>query len=353
MTFSKNIEHSVNLPILSGLIALAGATLAMWGASWDITSHLLRTPETFFTPSHGILYSGVGMSLIGAILSVFILRNKVTRNYSFSFGLKLILVGSIMQIMAGPGDFFWHEQFGIDGLLSPTHITLALGIMISLIGAIICIGRIYLNLKRDTFLKIILSISFGILWFSIMWLIFFFVLPISEGDTHDLNPNPYFAVVLGIAVIPFVFSIVFWVSHHTLNHFGAASLSALTFIMMNVTSNILTSENLLPYTSWFVIPLVGAITADYVLSKKGRLGSHSKKIAGIILGSLFFVFCFPMLSMTFLEFYVHNDVFPYDVLPTASDTVLDIWIMVMAPGALSGTIGMIFASRKLNFPITS
>ena len=147
---------------------------------------------------------------------------------------------------------------------------------------------------------------------------------------------------------------MFWASHHTLNRFGAASISALTFTMMNVTSNILTSENLLTYTSWFVVPLAGAIAADYILSKKGaHLDRHSKKIAGTILGSLFFVFCFPMLSMTFLEFYVYNDVFPYDVLPTASDTVLDIWLMTIIPGAISGMIGMIFASRKLNFPVSS
>ena len=40
-----------------------------------------------------------------------------------------------MQIIAGPGDFYWHEMFGIDGLMSPTHITLALGIMVVSIDA--------------------------------------------------------------------------------------------------------------------------------------------------------------------------------------------------------------------------
>ena len=52
----KNYE--TRLPIISFVFAFIGVTLCMWGASWDITSHLLRTPETFFTPSHGILYLG-------------------------------------------------------------------------------------------------------------------------------------------------------------------------------------------------------------------------------------------------------------------------------------------------------
>ena len=59
----------MRLPAIVFLVALSGTTLAMWGASWDITSHLLRTPETFFTPSHGILYLGVGISVISAIMS--------------------------------------------------------------------------------------------------------------------------------------------------------------------------------------------------------------------------------------------------------------------------------------------
>ena len=54
-----------------------------------------------------------------------------------------------------------------------------------------------------------------------------------------------------------------------------------------------------------------------------------------------------MLAMTFLEFYVFNDVFSYDVLHTASDAVFQIWAITVIPGAISGMLGMMFASRKL------
>jgi hypothetical protein len=317
--------------LASFFIGLVGVSLSMWGASWDITSHLLRTPETFFTPSHMILYIGVGISLISGILGlILILTKKEVRGRPFVFGVKIILAGALMQIIAGPGDFYWHELFGIDGLLSPTHLALAVGIMMVSVGSTIGFARIHSETnQKNNFLKIILPISFGIFWFSVMWLIFFFVLPISEGDTHNFNPNLYVAIVIGVVLFPFSFSLVFWFASKTILHFGVASAAALVFLVMNITSNIFTSEKLLFYLPWFVAPIVSAILADYMLNKKTKskfLQNHSVKISGAILGSMFFMFCFPMLAMTFLEFYVFNDVFSYDVIHSSSNTIANIWI---------------------------
>lgn len=324
----------------------------MWGASWDITSHLLRTPETFFTPSHTVLYSGVGISLISGILSLaLIVTKKEFRKRSFVFGSKMIIIGSIIQIVAGPGDFYWHEMFGIDGLLSPTHFALALGIMMASIGSTIGFGRIYFEMDRKSnFLKIILPISFGVFWFSIMWLIFFFVLPISEGDTHDFNPDPYVAAVLGIALLPFAFSLVFWSAFKTMNRFGGATAAALAFLTMNITSNILTTENLLSFLPWYVAAITSAVIADYILNKKtnsGLLHKHSVKISGAVLGSMFFIFSFPMFAMTLLEFYVYNDVLSYDVIHTSTNTLTNYWLILTIPGAISGMIGMLYAQKKI------
>ncbi|MFZ8937278.1 MAG: hypothetical protein ACO2Y5_03405 [Nitrosopumilaceae archaeon] len=338
--------------LISFMIALVGVSLSMWGASWDITSHLLRTPETFFTPSHMVLYTGVGISLISGILGLaLILKNKEMRRRPFVFGSKIIIIGALMQIIAGPGDFYWHEWFGIDGLLSPTHLTLAVGIMMVSVGSTIGFVRIHSETQKNSnFLKIILPISFGVFWFSVMWLIFFFVLPISDGDTHNFNPNPSVALVLGVALLPFAFSLVFWTVSKSSNMFGVASASAFVFITMNVTSNIFTSEKLLFYLPWFVAPMISAIFADYVLNKttSGFIQKHSDKISGAVLGSMFFMFCFPMFAMTFLEFYVYNDVFSYDVIHTSSDIIGNVWLMTIIPGAISGMIGTIFAQKKLS-----
>ena len=338
--------------MVSFVIALVGVSLSMWGASWDITSHLLRTPETFFTPSHMLLYTGVGISLASGILGLILLGTKKEyRSRNFVWGSKIIIIGAIIQVIAGPGDFYWHELFGIDGLLSPTHITLALGIMMASIGSTIGLGRIYSEMnKNNLFLKIILPISFGVFWFSVMWLVFFFVLPISEGDTHNFNPDPYVAIILGVALLPFGFSLVFWSVSRTMKTFGAASAAALVFLVMNITSNILTTENLISFLPWYAAAMASAIIADFILNYKNSsfLQNHSAKFAGLVLGSMFFIFSFPMLAMTFLEIYVFNDVFPYDVIHTSSDTLANIWLMTIIPGAISGMIGMLYAQKKIS-----
>ena len=325
----------------------------MWGASWDITSHLLRTPETFFTPSHMVLYTGVGISLISAIIGlILILSKKEIRGRPFVLGVKIIIAGALIQVIAGPGDFYWHELFGIDGLLSPTHLALAVGIVMVSVGSTIGFARIHSEMnKKNIFLKIILPISFGVFWFSVMWLIFFFVLPISDGDTHNFNPNPYVALSLGIIFLPFSFSLVFWSVSRTFGSFGAASVATFVFLTMNITSNIFTSEKLLFYLPWFIAPMISAILADYLLNKKTKskfLQNHSVKISGAILGSMFFMLCFPMLAMTFLEFYVFNDVFSYDVIHSSSDTIVNIWLITIIPGAVSGMVGSIYAEKKLS-----
>jgi hypothetical protein len=48
------------------LVATAGAFLQIAGVSWDVTSHILREPETFFTPSHTVLYAGAGLAAIAS-----------------------------------------------------------------------------------------------------------------------------------------------------------------------------------------------------------------------------------------------------------------------------------------------
>lgn len=353
MTIKKEqIETSSKISLITFVISLGGVAISVWGASWDITSHLLRVPETFFTPSHALLYSGVGISLVSAMLSLTLLFvKKQIRTSPFAFGLKLIVLGAIMQIVAGPGDFYWHELFEIDGLLSPTHLTLALGILVVSVGVMIGFARIRSKMgQNNKIIKIMLPISFGIFWFNVMWLIFFFVLPISDGDTHNLNPDPYVGIILSFVAIPFVFSIIFWSASKTMNIFGAATASALVFLVMNLTSNILTSEGLWSYLPWFATSMASAIIADYLLNKKIKskfIQKHQEKISGVVLGSMFFMFSFPMLSMTFLEIYVFNDVSPYDILPEASSMVFDVWIMTIIPGAVAGMLGMMFASRKL------
>jgi hypothetical protein len=328
------------------ITALLGSILQTWGGSWDITNHQLGAPESFFTPSHAILYAGVGIGLICAIVStVIILRDKEILRKSFALGLKLIILGSILQIIAGPGDYYWHEIFGIDGLLSPTHLTLITGILIQSTGIVIGLVRLIpYNFKAT---KPSLILAFGVLWFITIGFIFQFTLPISTGDTIDLDPDPYVAVIIAACTMPLFSTLIFWSSAKSIGKFGGASLVTIVFIVLNVTSNIIPADFLWVFLPWFAIPMILAIASDVLISKKIKFG---ETIAGAMIGSVFLIFSMPLIGMTFIQFYVFSGVSGYELLPEFSDTLLVILGVMSIPGAIVGVISVRFAKKKISIP---
>lgn len=106
------------LDLLVGFISLWIAC----GFFLDAWAHGHVPVETFFTPYHGVFYSGML-----ALIIVFILfRRHIPRSY------RMPLLGIPIFIAAGIGDMIWHHflgiEEGVDALLSPTHQALGLGI---------------------------------------------------------------------------------------------------------------------------------------------------------------------------------------------------------------------------------
>src|SRR5437867_2914603 len=104
---------------------MAGAYLDAWAHR-----HLARL-ESFFTPWHGVLYSGIFAILI--FLGARALRNQA-RGYrldqALPAGYNLSLIGAALFGMAGVIDMIWHLRFGIEvnlaALISPPHLLLML-----------------------------------------------------------------------------------------------------------------------------------------------------------------------------------------------------------------------------------
>ena len=96
----KSSTLNMNVLLTALLVATAGGILQIGGASWDITSHILRQPETFFTPSHTVLYTGVGLltaaSGIGGIL---LIKNKELKGKSYATAFKLLIIGTAIWIV--------------------------------------------------------------------------------------------------------------------------------------------------------------------------------------------------------------------------------------------------------------
>ena len=342
---------NISLLLAALLIATTGGILQIGGASWDITSHILRQPETFFTPSHSVLYTGVGLITIAAAIGLFIyLRNrKEVRSRSFYTAFKLLIIGAAIQLVSGPGDFMWHSVFGVDGLMSPPHLTLATGILINTIAAVVGLARILplIQSKRNQALaRAALVPAFAALWFSSIWYIFMFVLPLSNGEHFRFNPDPAAAIVIATIALPFVSAMIFLLSARTIGKLGAASAVAGVIITMNVLANIAPAyQSLGAFLPWQLLAIIPAtIGADIAIQRAGQ--RRGMIIAGVLIGVTFYVFNYPMLPMAFAELLNQPNAFMSDILPSMYATLPQVIVMTAVPSAIAGVFGAIIGSKK-------
>src|SRR5262245_48341457 len=92
-----------------------------------------RVDQSFFTPWHAVFYAGY--AAVASVLVVSLLRNYA-RGYAWRLALPagygLSLLGALIFAVGGVTDLIWHTLFGIEAgveaLLSPTHLALALGL---------------------------------------------------------------------------------------------------------------------------------------------------------------------------------------------------------------------------------
>ena len=105
-----------------------------------------QVDETFFTPWHALLYGAVGLA--GLVLIVTHFRN-VGKGYRWSRalpeGYALSLIGFFAFGLGGLFDLVWHETFGfeegVDALISPSHLYLALSGLLIMTGPIRSVWR--------------------------------------------------------------------------------------------------------------------------------------------------------------------------------------------------------------------
>jgi hypothetical protein len=139
----SELKGSSSYPASSLRFDLASIIVSLWfmvGLFLDGWAHNhIAELETFFTPWHGVLYSGY--FAVAGLMTITQLRN-VMKGYSFSRavprGYFLSLIGIVLFFFGGIGDFLWHEIFGIEqnaeALFSPTHLLLAAGAILFLSG---------------------------------------------------------------------------------------------------------------------------------------------------------------------------------------------------------------------------
>ncbi len=122
VTSSRGQGRSASLWLTWG-VALSSVWFAT-GLYLDGWAHTHELPDSFFTPWHGVIYSG--FSLAALFLVVTFLRN---RRLGMPTGYRLSLVGVVLFLVGGVADLLWHTFLGIEANLSaeysPPHLVLA------------------------------------------------------------------------------------------------------------------------------------------------------------------------------------------------------------------------------------
>jgi len=167
---NSSFTKSTTLVSLVSILAVIGPIVIVSAGFWDAISHLQKEPEFFWSPSHIVVYFGVSMTTCAAIMgSILMIRKSV--HGSLKTGIKLVIVGSVLQIVSGFGDSLSHDLFGIDGLISWSHQPLELGLVLASLGAVLILKN-----REYTKLKVFLPFSIVAFLFFSTWLIFNLVL---------------------------------------------------------------------------------------------------------------------------------------------------------------------------------
>ena len=375
-------KRLINRFLVGCILVSTGILLAESGGSWDITNHLLNKPETFFSPPHAILYSGIALALVGATImflhwrsySIYISTIKGEKNLELDLSIKLVISGISMLILAGPLDFSWHSAFGLDGLLSPPHLTLTIGMLAGSIGSLIGITSYIVinnsisqekrqNNNIDTFKKnekipipIYTTLTIiGILpiWMSSSGLIYMFSLPFSDTEYYNFNLEPTTAATIATVSFPFLISFIL-VSLFKLEElgnkkrkFGAISVTGSIFIIITIVTMMIPNKSLISTIPFYVLNIIPIIIADIFLSKL-PLKRVFVYTSGGILGSSFFMLYYPMITHIYNEVFSNQPVWPSLTAPIYFGMIIQIYPLLAVPAIGVGILGTIFSSRLIN-----
>jgi len=167
---NSRLAKPSTLVSLVSVLAVIGPVIVVSAGFWDAISHLQKEPEFFWSLSHIVVYTGVSMTSCAAIMGCLLIFRKSVHG-SLKTGIKLVIVGSILQIVAGFGDSLSHDIFGIDGLISWSHQPLEFGLVLASLG-----GVLILKNREHTKLKAFLPFSIIAFLFFTTWLLFNLVL---------------------------------------------------------------------------------------------------------------------------------------------------------------------------------
>ncbi|NHI03985.1 hypothetical protein DYY67_2162 [Candidatus Nitrosotalea sp. TS] len=118
------------------------------------------------------IYSGASLIACSAIAAILVLNH--CEDKSVKKGIMMILLGAMLQVVGGYADYNFHEIYGIDGLVTPSHLTVETGLLLSAIGGFTTLSKV-----QNRILLKIMPISIMAILLSAAWIGFNLVLLFS------------------------------------------------------------------------------------------------------------------------------------------------------------------------------
>jgi hypothetical protein len=394
-------EKAKRNPIAGYILVSLGVLLSASSGSWDITNHLLNKPETFFSPPHAGIYIGVAIVLSGSVMvlsryyrSSSIISNNdhyINKLIDLPLPMKLVTIGVVMLVSAGPFDFAWHSAFGLDGLLSPSHSVLTIGMAVSSIGALLGMlssnndqnnndnnnksrkfnTSITTNSSSSSIVDstnnddnntshavspILIIIGIIPIWITVSGLIHMASLPFSDTEYFNFNPDPTLAAIIATLAFPFIVSFILFSSfqlsvrsRRAKRMFGILSITGIVFIIINLTTAILTNEYLVPTIPFYILNIIPIVAVDILLSK---LSTPKTKIvnyvAGAVIGSIFFTLYYPLITHTYNEVLSNSQTVWPSLTSSIYFKMIDkIYPLMVIPAVVTGIVATIISSKLI------
>ena len=406
----ENEYNKINNNKFSGFLLISiGLFVVVTAANLDMANHWLNKPETFFSPPHAAVYTGVAIMISGSIWVL--MRNFPSRNQSisnkynhkqdkesgsesdrnckyaslartemFPLSIKLIFYGVIVLALAGPFDLTWHTIFGLDGLLSPSHATFRIGQALCGIGAVLGIVSTFRSLdstarheNRNIYLAAII-IAIASLWRVIGGVISMVTLPFSNTYNFQWNPDPLVAVIIATVLFPFFIALMLFCSFRLGNSkidnkltdnesrpsaqegfkFGILTTTGAAYVIITLFTSIIPNKYLLTVIPFYLLNIVPIIAVDILLTKvyEHTTSNKSRKVAGIIAGAIlgitFFTLQYPYIAYTYNEVLQNPEIIsPLNVNAVYLEIIQLVPIIIL-PSMLAGIFGVLIASELLS-----
>lgn len=341
-TFLKSRSQIIFLT--GSILTSLGILLVTVGGSWDITNHLLSKPETFASPPHALMYSGVAVTLVGVVLSFVGWRNLQKFKNSYFLSLKIKLIGIGLLTGAGPFDFIWHSYFGLDGLLSPPHFTLITGMFLCSIGGMIGISR-YLKLHNSKPIsKYLLILAVIPVWLSASGIISSLSLPFSSTDFFQFNPEPTFAFIVASLAYPFLISFSLFMVFRLSNYqFGLVSILGGLFLLIYSSTAIVPNFAMLDTVQFYSLNLIPFVITDIFL--KLNRSKLSLFFSGGLIGSVFYMVYYPYVMYTYNEILLGKLVSPSLIYFVYFELIETVLLYTLIPSIVMGILAVALSAK--------